>query len=99
MDVACRPFEGWSRTRNAFMYLDPPYTNNTHGHYNAVPSTGDFATFVHTITPHNRVMISKQDEPADIGPPSCYGVYGVRPRRSPQYATPDGSREIIAANY
>ena len=99
MKVTCRPFESWSGTRGAFMYLDPPYMNNHNNHYNMVPSTEGFARFVHTITPHNRVMISEQNEPADIGLPSCYAAYGVRLRRSLQYATRNGSREIIAVNY
>ena len=73
--------------------------NNHNNHYNMVPPAEGFAKFVHAITPHNRVMISEQNEPADIGLPPCYAVYGVRLRRSLQYATRNGSREIIAVNY
>ena len=99
MKITNRPFESWSRTRGAFMYLDPPYMNNTNAHYNMVPSTESFAEFVHAITPHNRVMISEQNEPADIGIPNCYAVYRVRLRRSLQYVTQNDSREIVAINY
>lgn len=99
MKITNRPFESWSRTRNAFMYLDPPYMNNTNAHYNMVPSTESFAKFVGDITPHNRVMISEQNEPADIGIPECYAVYRVRLRRSLQYVTQNDSREIVAINY
>ena len=99
MRITCRPFESWRHARGAFLYLDPPYMNNTNAHYNMVPSTESFAKFVHTITPRNRVMISEQNEPADIGLPPCYAVYRVRLRRSLQYATQKGSREIIAVNY
>ena len=99
MKITNRPFESWSRTRNAFMYLDPPYMNNTNAHYNMVPSTESFARFVGDITPHNRVMISEQNEPADIGIPECYAVYRVRLRRSLQYVTQNDSREIVAINY
>ena len=99
MEITCKPFQEWGDTRDAFMYLDPPYMNNTNAHYNMVPSTESFAEFVGAITPHNRVMISEQNEPADIGIPDCYAVYGIRLRRSLQYVTQNDSREIIAINY
>ena len=99
MDVTNRPFEDWRRTRGAFLYLDPPYMNNSNGHYNMVPSTESFAGFVAEVTQHNRIMISEQNDPADIGLPGRYTVYGVRLRRSLQYATQRDSREIVALNY
>lgn len=99
MNITNRPFGHWRRARDAFLYLDPPYMNNTNGHYNMVPSTGDFAEFVRAVTPYNRVMISEQSDPADIGLPDCYAVHRVRLRRSLQYATRNDSREVVAINY
>ena len=99
MRITTQPFQYWSGVKNAFLYLDPPYMNNTNTHYNMVPSTESFMQFVQEITPHNRVMISEQNEPADIGIPDCYAVYSVWLRRSLQYVTQKDSREIIAINY
>lgn len=99
MKITCRQFGSLAGTRNAFMYLDPPYMNNTNNHYNMVLSTAGFVKFVHTITPRNRVMISEQSEPADIGLPTDYVTYRVRLRRAIQYATQNDSNEIVAINY
>lgn len=99
MKITNRPFGDWRDARGAFLYLDPPYMNNTNGHYNMVPSTRDFAGFVCAVTPHNRVMISEQSDPAELGLPDCYAVHRVRLRRSLQYVTQNDSREVVAINY
>ena len=99
MQITRRGFEEYGRTRGAFMYLDPPYMNNTNQHYNGVPSTAAFAGFVRRIAPRNMVMISEQNEPGVIGLPGSFMVHRVRLLRSLQYATRTGSKEIIATNY
>ena len=99
MEISNKEFEKFRDTRHAFLYLDPPYMNNTNGHYNQVPATESFAEFVRAVSPHNRVMISEQNEPAKIGIPKTYKVYHIMLRRSLQYVTQKGSMEIIAINY
>ncbi|MXX21300.1 MAG: Dam family site-specific DNA-(adenine-N6)-methyltransferase [Cenarchaeum sp. SB0665_bin_23] len=99
MKIQCVDFENFADVRGAFLYLDPPYMNNTNWHYNGVPSLESFAGFVHAITSYNHVMISEQNEPAAIGIPDEYTVHRVALRRSLQYTTQKDSREIIAINY
>lgn len=99
MRVTNQSYQYWSGVSESFLYLDPPYMNNTNAHYNMVPSTAEFAEFVYNITPRNRVMISEQNQPADIGIPDCYVVYDVWLRRALQYVTQRDSHEIIAINY
>lgn len=99
MKITCESFEYYERARNTFLYLDPPYIFNTNSHYNGVPEVADFARFVKTVTPHNNVMISEQNNPKDIGIPESYSIYRINLRRSLQYKTKQESREIIAINY
>ena len=99
MRVTNETFERFEDIRDAFLYLDPPYMNNANNHYNGVPATEDFARFVRKVTPQNLVMISEQNEPDQIGIPGSYRIYDIRLRRSLQYVTQTGSREIIAINY
>ncbi len=99
MDIQNKDFEEFSNIRRAFLYLDPPYMNNTNGHYNGVPATESFARFVRATTKHNRIMISEQNEPDVIGIPSSYRIYRILLRRSLQYVTQKDSREIMAINY
>ncbi|MDE0396222.1 MAG: DNA adenine methylase [Candidatus Poribacteria bacterium] len=99
MKITNDEFEKFRDIQHAFLYLDPPYMNNTNGHYNQVPTTESFAEFVRAISPHNRIMISEQNEPAKIGIPKTYKVYHIMLRRSLQYVTQKDSTEIIAINY
>ncbi len=99
MDIRNEDFERFSSVRRAFLYLDPPYMNNTNGHYNGVPTTESFARFVRATTRHNRIMISEQNEPDVIGIPRSYRIYRILLRRSLQYVTQKDSEEIIAINY
>ena len=99
MKITCESFDYYKRTRESFLYLDPPYMFNPNSHYNGVPEAKDFARFVHTVTPHNDIMISEQNNPEDIGIPESYRVYRINLRRSLQYITQQDSREIIAINY
>ena len=100
MAITNNGFEKFADIKNAFLYLDPPYMNNPNCHYNGVPTTESFAQFVTAISPHNRVMISEQNEPDEIGiPKSSYRVHRIALRRSLQYVTQKDSSEIIAINY
>jgi len=99
MKITNETFEKFRDVRRAFLYLDPPYMNNPNAHYNQVPTTDSFAQFVHETSTHNRIMISEQNEPANIGIPETYRVYRIMLRRSLQYVTQKDSTEIIAINY
>ena len=99
MAITNKSFEEFQDTRDAFLYLDPPYMNNTNAHYNGVPATESFARFVRATTLHNRVMISEQNEPDAIGIPESFRIYRIALRRSLQYVTQKDSAEIIATNY
>lgn len=99
MTITNKSFEEFQDARDAFLYLDPPYMNNTNAHYNGVPPTEDFARFVRATALHNRVMISEQNEPDAIGIPESFRVYRIMLRRSLQYVTQKDSSEIIATNY
>ena len=99
MKITNESFEHFEDSKDAFLYLDPPYMNNPNSHYNGVPATKDFAKFVEKITPHNQVMISEQNEPDKIGIPKSYRIYDIVLQRSLQYFTQTGSSEIIAINY
>ena len=99
MAITNKNFEEFQDVKRAFLYLDPPYMNNTNAHYNGVPATDSFARFVRAATLHNRVMISEQNEPDAIGIPESYRIYRIALRRSLQYVTQRGSAEIIAVNY
>ncbi len=99
MTITNKNFEEFQDTRDAFLYLDPPYMNNTNAHYNGVPATESFARFVRATTLRNRIMISEQNEPGAIGIPKHYRIYRIALRRSLQYVTQRDSAEIIAINY
>ncbi len=99
LEITNHPFEYFENTRNAFLYMDPPYMNNTNSHYNGVPATEDFARFVNKTAQHNQIMISEQNEPNTIGITGPYLICDVWLRRSLQYFTQTNSKEIIAINY
>ena len=99
MNILNEHFGYFASVDSEFLYLDPPYMNNTNGHYNGVPDVRDFAEFVGRVHTGNHVMISEQNDPSDIGLPDVFRVYDVVLRRSLQYRTQRGSREIIAINY
>ena len=99
MTITNQNFEEFQGIKRAFLYLDPPYMNNTNAHYNGVPATENFVRFVRATTLHNRIMISEQNEPDAIGIPKSYKVYRIALRRSLQYVTQKASSEIIAINY
>lgn len=99
MEITNHSFEYFENTKDAFLYLDPPYMNNTNNHYNGVPDTEVFARFVNKAAQHNQIMISEQNEPVAIGITGFDHIYNIRLRRSLQYFTQNDSKEIIAINY
>ena len=99
MKITNYSFECFEDATDAFLYLDPPYMNNTNNHYNAVPATEDFARFVNKTSRHNQIMVSEQNEPDAIGITGSYRIYDIWLRRSLQYFTQNDSKEIIAINY
>ena len=99
MEITNHSFEYFENTKDAFLYLDPPYMNNTNNHYNGVPDTEDFARFVNKTAQHNQIMISEQNKPDTIGITGFDYIYDIWLRRSLQYFTQSDSKEIIAINY
>ncbi len=92
-------FQEYKDVSGGFMYLDPPYMNNTNGHYNATVPLNDFVNFVRSVEKSNAVMISEQNGPALLELSAQYMVFKITLNRSLQYFTQKKSREIIAVNY
>lgn len=99
MTITNKDFEEFSDARDSFLYLDPPYMNNTNQHYNGVPATESFVRFVRATEPYNRIMISEQNTPDVLELSESYRIYRIALRRSLQYVTQKDSSEIIAVNY
>lgn len=99
MRIRNEDYAAYGGVRGSFVYLDPPYMNNQNGHYNATVPLADFVEFVEAVEPNNRVMISEQNSPERLGLPRSFRAYPVVLRRSLQYATQTGSREVVAINY
>ena len=85
--------------KDCFVYLDPPYMNNSNGHYNAVIKLDDFVKYLKSIQRENNIMISEQNTPDYLSLSSAYRVYNITLGRSLQYITQNKSKEIIAINY
>ena len=98
MDITNENFEGFADIRGAFLYLDPPYMNNTNGHYNGVPATGSLPGSCGRLPAQHgddiRTKPTRSDRHPGIIPHTRYN-----PARSLQYVTQTTSREIIATNY
>lgn len=92
-------FEYYKDVKDGFIYLDPPYLENTNNHYNGVPDTNDFIEFVKGVEEHNHTMISEQNSPYMLKLSDSFRVYPILLKRSLQYVTQTNSREIIAINY
>lgn len=99
LEIESRDYAEYSGVRGSFVYLDPPYMNNTNSHYNATVPLEDFAAFVKRVDGNNKVMISEQNSPEDLMLPEGFVAHGVQLRRSLQYFTRESSAEIIAVNY
>ena len=92
-------FEHYEDVKDGFVYLDPPYLENTNNHYNGVPDTEDFIGFVKKIEAYNQVMISEQNSPYMLRLSASFRVYPILLKRSLQYITQNNSKEIVAINY
>ena len=92
-------YKAFASVNNAFLYLDPPYFNNTNGHYNGVLDLGEFNRFLRTIESKNKVVLSEQNHSEIFDLPDAYTVRSITLMRSLQYFTQNKSEEMIAFNY
>lgn len=92
-------YKAFASVGNAFLYLDPPYFNNTNGHYNGVLDLGEFNRFLRTIESKNKVVLSEQNHSEIFDLPDAYTVRSITLMRSLQYFTQNKSEEMIAFNY
>ncbi len=99
MKITNRDFLSFRGVRQSFLYLDPPYMNNTNGHYNATVPIEAFSNFVKKMESANKLMISEQNDPGTLGLARDYRVFQINLKRSLQYFTQEQSKEIIAINY
>ncbi len=97
--ITNKDYGHYEDVKDGFVYLDPPYMNNTNGHYNATVPLADFVRFVSTVQKLNKVMISEQNDPDSLLLSSDYTVFTVTLHRSLQYVTQNQSQEIVAVNY
>ncbi len=99
LTITNKDYTKFSNVQNSFLYLDPPYFNNTNGHYNGVLGLDEFKKFLRTIEGGNKVVLSEQNPPEIFQLPGSYTVRSIRLQRSLQYFTQRQSEEIIAFNY
>ena len=99
LTVMNKDYKTFACVNNAFLYLDPPYFNNTNGHYNGVLNLSEFNQFLRTIELKNRVVLSEQNHPNLFDLPESYTVRSITLMRSLQYFTKKRSEEMIAFNF
>jgi DNA adenine methylase Dam len=99
LKICNKSFDEFQDVRNSFLYLDPPYLNNPNGHYNGLIKPEEFVSFVKTTQKTNKIMISEQNRPEELGLSKKYNVFPIFLNRSLQYFTQTNSKEIIAINY
>ncbi len=100
LKITNKDFKNYDDVKDGFVYLDPPYMNNTNGHYNAIVDLTDFVDFLKSTQKHNKIMISEQNHPDYLMLSSMYKVFKITLNRSMQYFTQkDKSMEIVAINY
>ena len=92
-------YKAFACVGNSFLYLDPPYFNNTNGHYNGVLDLGEFNQFLRTVELKNKIVLSEQNHPNIFDLSESYTVRSITLRRSLQYFTQNKSKEMIAFNY
>ena len=92
-------YKAFACVDKSFLYLDPPYFNNTNGHYNGVLDLGEFNQFLRTVELRNKVVLSEQNHPNIFDLPESYTVRSITLLRSLQYFTQNKSEEMIAFNY
>ena len=99
LTILNRDYTDFDDIRDSFLYLDPPYMNNSNGHYNAVVPLDDFISFVKNLENTNNIMISEQNSPKLLRLSDMYTIFPVTLKRSLQYTTQNNSTEIVAINY
>ncbi len=99
LTIMNKDYKDFACLENSFLYLDPPYFNNTNGHYNGVLDLGEFNQFLRTIELKNKVVLSEQNHPEIFDLPESYTVRAITLMRSLQYFTQNKSQEMIAFNY
>ena len=99
MEIKNDTYESYRDVSDAFLYMDPPYMNNSNWHYNSVPETKSFVDFVCHVGANNMIMVSEQNGIESLGLPNHYHSYDVILNRSLQYFTQKNSREFIITNY
>ena len=98
LNIMNKDYKDFACLNNSFVYLDPPYFNNTNGHYNAVLDLGEFNQFLRTIELKNKVVLSEQNHPQIFDLPDSYTVRSITLMRSLQYITQNKSQEMVAFN-
>ena len=99
LTIMNKDYKAFAGVDNFFFYLDPPYFNNTNGHYNGVLDLGEFNQFLRAIELKNKVVLSEQNHPNIFDLPESYTVRSITLMRSLQYFTKNKSEEMIAFNY
>jgi len=99
LTIMNKDYKDFTCLDNSFLYLDPPYFNNTNGHYNGVLNLGEFNQFLRTIELKNKVVLSEQNHPEIFDLPESYTVRSITLMRSLQYITQNKSKEMIAFKY
>ena len=99
LTIMNKDYQDFACLDNSFLYLDPPYFNNTNGHYNGVLELDEFNQFLRTIELKNKVVLSEQNHPDIFDLPESYTVRSITLKRSLQYFTQNKSQEMIAFNY
>jgi site-specific DNA-adenine methylase len=99
LKILNKSFGDFQDVENSFLYLDPPYLNNPNGHYNGLIEPAEFVSFVKKTQKFNKIMISEQNKPEELGLSKKYNVFPIFLNRSLQYVTQKSSKEIIAISY
>ena len=99
VSITNKDYRSFENAENLFLYLDPPYFNNTNGHYNGVLDLDQFKQFIQTTASNNSVLLSEQNDPVIFGLNNQFTVRTVHLKRSLQYFTQSDSHEIVAYNY
>jgi len=99
LKICNKSFDDFQDAEDGFLYLDPPYLNNSNGHYNGIIEPKEFTSFVKKTQKSNKIMISEQNKPEELGISKKYNVFPILLNRSLQYFTQKNSKEIIAINY
>ena len=92
-------YQDFRDVKDSFLYLDPPYFNNTNGHYNGILGLDQFKCFIQKVAQSNNLLLSEQNDPRifELGPDLT--VFPIQLVRALQYNTQKGSREIVAFNF